>query len=73
MTDWDDFHVDGYGNFIAGDMYPSMDHVIPLAAGGAHTNGNLRIAHRLCNALKGDRSVSEAREAIAARFEGVPS
>lgn len=73
LTDWDDFHVDGYGNFIAGDMYPSMDHVIPLVAGGAHTNGNLRIAHRLCNALKGDRSVSEAREAIAARFEGVPS
>lgn len=72
-TDWDDFHVDSSGNFIAGDMYPSMDHVIPLAVGGAHTNGNLRIAHRLCNALKGDRSVSEAREAIAARFEGVPS
>ena len=73
LTDWDDFHVDGYGNFIAGDMYPSMDHVIPLADGGTHTEGNLRIAHRLCNALKGDRSVDEAREAIAARFEGVPS
>lgn len=73
LTDWDDFHVSGYGNFIAGDMYPSMDHVIPLADGGTHTEGNLRIAHRLCNAIKGDRSVDEAREAIAARFEGVPS
>lgn len=71
--DWDDFRVDSSGNFIAGDMYPSMDHVIPLADGGTHTDDNLRIAHRLCNALKGDRSVDEAREVIAARFEGVPS
>lgn len=73
QTDWNDYRVDGSGNFVAGDMYPSMDHVIPLADGGTHTDGNLRIAHRLCNALKGDRSVDEAREAIAARFEGVPS
>ena len=73
QTDWNDCRVDGSGNFVAGDMYPSMDHVIPLVAGGTHTHGNLRIAHRLCNALKGDRSVDEAREAIAARFEGVPS
>ena len=73
QTDWNDYRVDGSGNFVAGDMYPSMDHVIPLVAGGTHTHGNLRIAHRLCNALKGDRSVDEAREAIAVRFEGVPS
>ena len=72
QTDWNDYRVDGSGNFVAGDMYPSMDHVIPLVAGGTHTHGNLRIAHRLCNALKGDRSVEEAMAAIAARLEGVP-
>lgn len=71
-TDWGDYRIDGRGNFIAGDMYPSMDHVIPLADGGAHTQGNLRIAHKLCNALKGDRSVEDARKAIAARLGGVP-
>lgn len=72
QTDWNDYRVDCSGNFVAGDMYPSMDHVIPLADGGTHTEGNLRIAHRLCNALKGDRSVEEAMAAIAARLEGVP-
>lgn len=72
QTDWSDYRVDGSGNFVAGDMYPSMDHVIPLVAGGTHTHSNLRIAHRLCNALKGDRSVEEAMAAIAARLEGVP-
>ena len=72
QTDWNDCRVDGSGNFVAGDMYPSMDHIIPLVAGGTHTHGNLRIAHRLCNALKGDRSVEEAMVAIAARLEGVP-
>lgn len=72
QTDWNDYRVDGSGNFVAGDMYPSMDHVIPLVAGGTHTHGNLRIAHRLCNALKGDRSVEEAMAAIEARLEGVP-
>lgn len=71
QTDWNDYRVDGSGNFVAGDMYPSMDHVIPLVAGGTHTHGNLRIAHRLCNALKGDRSVEEAMAVIALRFEGV--
>ena len=73
QTDWNDYRVDGSGNFVAGDMYPSMDHVIPLVAGGTHTHGNLRIAHKLCNALKGDRSVEEAMAAIAARLEGVRS
>lgn len=40
--------------FIAGDMYPSIDHVIPLAHGGTHTWGNVRLAHRKCNTIKRD-------------------
>jgi hypothetical protein len=32
-----------------------LDHIIPLALGGTHTQGNVRIAHWLCNARKGAR------------------
>ena len=72
-TDWDDYKVDASGNFIAGDRYPSMDHVIPFSNGGTHTPDNLKIAHRICNSLKGDRTIEEAHRLIAARLEGVPS
>ena len=37
------------------DRYPSVDHVIPLVDGGGHTWENVRLAHRLCNSIKGDR------------------
>ena len=39
--------------FIAGDYYPSIDHVIPLSCGGPHTWDNVRLAHRICNTTKG--------------------
>jgi 5-methylcytosine-specific restriction endonuclease McrA len=41
--------------FIAGDYYPSIDHVIPIAKGGTHTWNNVKLAHRICNSIKGDR------------------
>lgn len=72
-TEWDDYRIDDSGSFVAGDMYPSIDHVIPIANGGTHTKDNLRIAHRICNSIKGDRSIEYAMEAIASRLEGVPS
>lgn len=31
-----------------------MDHIIPLARGGLHTEDNLQLAHYLCNVLKRD-------------------
>lgn len=40
--------------FFAGNNYPSIDHVIPLAKGGTHTWDNVRLAHRICNSIKGD-------------------
>lgn len=40
--------------FVAGNYYPSIDHVIPLAKGGTHTWNNVRLAHRLCNSIKSD-------------------
>lgn len=36
-------------------MSASLDHVIPLAAGGSHTWGNVQAAHLTCNVSKGDR------------------
>jgi len=36
-----------------------LDHIIPLARGGAHTRDNVQIAHWLCNARKGARLEDE--------------
>lgn len=47
--DWDDM-TDGN----AGDSYPSIDHVLPLAKGGTHTWDNIKLAHRKCNWEKRD-------------------
>lgn len=44
--------------FIAGNYYPSIDHVIPIAKGGTHEWNNIRLAHRICNSLKSDKLVT---------------
>lgn len=36
-------------------LSPSVDHVIPIAKGGAHGQENLAWAHLVCNMRKGDR------------------
>ena len=36
-------------------MSRSLDHVVPLAKGGAHTYANTQLAHLLCNQRKGAR------------------
>ena len=41
--------------FIAGNYYPSIDHVIPIAKGGTHEWNNIRLAHRICNSMKADK------------------
>lgn len=40
-------------------LAPTLDHVIPLAAGGTHEPANVRLAHFLCNSRKGDRGGNE--------------
>ena len=35
--------------------YPSVDHIVPLSQGGAHAWQNVRIVHRLCNMVRGNR------------------
>ena len=38
--------------FVAGNNYPSVDHIIPLSKGGEHSWSNVRLAHRHCNTLE---------------------
>lgn len=52
MCDWDDREIRD-GTVICGSYYPSIDHVIPLSRGGEHSWKNVKLAHRLCNTMKG--------------------
>lgn len=49
-----DYHDKTYRGrtMIAGDMYPSIDHVVALSDGGAHAWSNVKLAHRICNSLR---------------------
>ena len=38
--------------FIAGNLYPSIDHVKPRCEGGEHSWANIRLAHRKCNTAR---------------------
>ena len=40
------------GVFIAGDWYPSVDHVKPICEGGADAWENVKLAHRICNSRR---------------------
>ena len=51
MCDWSDRSWTKY----TGPLYPSIDHIIPMAKGGPHTWSNVQVAHIICNSEKGDR------------------
>lgn len=36
-------------------LSPSLDHILPLALGGAHVRANVQLAHLACNVRKGAR------------------
>ena len=48
--------VDAKGTKIAGDNYPSIDHIIPVSKGGTHTWDNVQLAHRGCNTNKNNKT-----------------
>lgn len=56
------FNRDGWICWLCGQPVTidtvSLDHVIPLSRGGAHTADNLRTAHRLCNSRKGAKIIN---------------
>lgn len=57
--DYDDKQITGEGHFVAGEAYPSIDHIIPLARGGKHAWDNVKLAHHRCNSDKTDMLPSE--------------
>ena len=54
--DYEDYIYRG-NTFIAGNYYPSIDHVIPLCKGGTDEWNNLKLAHRICNSYKGKTDI----------------
>ena len=48
--------VEANGVIIAGNNYPSIDHIYPLSKGGKHSWDNVALAHRICNSLKADKT-----------------
>lgn len=52
--DWNDYYINKNGAFIAGQNYPSIDHVTPLSKGGKHEWLNVKLACRKCNWEKSD-------------------
>ena len=52
--DYEDYVFRG-AVFIAGNDYPSIDHIEPLSKGGSHTWENVQLAHKLCNSIKADK------------------
>lgn len=40
-------------------MGPTIDHLVPLAAGGEHSYRNVAAAHRRCNSAKGTRGAAQ--------------
>lgn len=54
LVDWTDYWIRKDGTFIAGQDYPSIDHIVPLSHKGTEAWDNVQLAHRRCNSLKGD-------------------
>lgn len=55
----EDYTTTEEGYFIAGERYPSIDHVIPIAKGGLHRWDNVKLAHMYCNTIKRDKIIYE--------------
>lgn len=61
ICDWEDFKIIN-GNFIAGNNYPSIDHIIPLSRNGNHSWENVQLSHFKCNWGKGNSTLEFPKE-----------
>ena len=52
---YDDCRIDENNNFIVGNDYPSIDHIIPISKGGKHVWENVQLAHLRCNSIKNNK------------------
>jgi len=41
------------------NLYPSIDHIVPISKGGSHTMDNVQVAHRICNGKKSAKLVGQ--------------
>jgi 5-methylcytosine-specific restriction endonuclease McrA len=41
--------------------YGTIDHIVPVSAGGEHTMANCVVMHRSCNAKKGTKVVEQVQ------------
>ena len=64
QVDINDYYYTDEGYFIAGNNYPSIDHIIPLAKGGTHTWNNVQLAHRHCNSIKCDSIIEQEEKQL---------
>lgn len=55
VCDWHDIDTRDDGTLVAGDSYPSIDHIVPIAKGGLHQWDNVQLLCRHCNSVKRDR------------------
>lgn len=56
LVDWTD-KIETDKTVICGDMYPSIDHKIPISLGGLHSWDNVKLAHRICNSRKSNKYI----------------
>lgn len=56
FVDWEDF-IETNKTKICGDMYPSIDHIMPISLGGMHSWNNVQLAHRGCNTKKKNKYI----------------
>lgn len=54
QCNWNDYTVTD-STIIAGNWYPSVDHIVPVSLGGADAWDNVMLAHRICNSIRGNR------------------
>lgn len=54
-----DYTIDNRGNFVVGERYPSIDHILPVSKGGTHTWNNVQLAHHQCNSIKNNNIYKE--------------
>lgn len=47
------------GHFIAGQNYPTVEHIKPICMGGTHTWDNIKLAHKRCNERKGSNKLTD--------------
>ena len=55
LCDRSDIYFNENGKKVCSDKYPTIDHVIPRSRGGRHMWSNVKLAHKKCNLIKGNR------------------